>query len=106
MVRPLAGHLQALTDDDAAKNVFLTKESLTFPGVSLAGAAILRFADSMPDKKWAVLIAVLLGGFVMAVGLTTGKRTQPVEWVSDVGVGLINIMLLAVAIYGGAAATT
>lgn len=103
-VRPIGQDVAALTDDDAAKNVFLTKESLTFPGVSLAGAAILRFLDSSPDKLWAVLIAVLLGGFVMAIGLATGTRTKPVEWIQDVGVGLINILLLAVAIYGGAIA--
>lgn len=103
-VRPIGGSAGALADDDGAKNVFLTKESLTFPGVSLAGAAILQFIDETPAKGAALLLAIVLGGFVMAIGLATGQRSGIVDWITDIGVGVMNILLLAVAIYGGVAA--
>jgi hypothetical protein len=112
MVRtpPAAGAVEVAgaRDDDNKKSYYLSKESLTFPGVAAAAGTILRVIDSTPRKLVALIVAVLLGGALVAIGYQRtpqAERDKPGFRLEAVLMAVLNIGLLWVAILGVAVLT-
>lgn len=105
MVRTTAapGGAVALEDDDNKKSYYLSKDSLTFPGVAAAAGTILRVVDSTPGKLLALIVAMILGGALVIVGYQKtpqSERDKPGFAMEAVLMSILNIGLLWVAILG------
>jgi hypothetical protein len=94
--------------EDSKKSYYLSKESLTFPGVAAAAGTILRVIDSTPGKTLALIIAVVLGGALVIIGYQQtppAERQTPGFGVEAALMALLNIGLLWVAVLGVAVVT-
>jgi len=86
------------------QNPFLTKQNLTFSGLSVAAAAIINFfaRDAGTARLVAAaLVAAAFGGFLIFLALIdanreTGPGVKPTIWF----LGIVNTMLLFISIYG------
>ena len=81
--------------------LFLEPKNLTFPGVTIVAGSIVNFVSGgIPEWKpiVALVIALVFGGFLIAMGLTDPKNTERrlVQWF----VGLVNTVLLWMAVWG------
>lgn len=111
MVRtlPAAGAVDAAAaGDDNKKSYYLSKESLTFPGVAAAAGTILRLIDPTPGKLPALIAAIVLGGALVILGYQRTPQTErdkPGFVVEASVMAILNIGLLWVALYGVAVVT-
>lgn len=95
-------------DDDGKKSYYLSKESLTFPGVAAAAGTILRVIDSTPGKLPALIVAIVLGGALVIIGYQQSpqsEREKPGFAVEATLMAILNIGLLWVAVLGVAVLT-
>lgn len=94
--------------DDNQKSYYLSKESLTFPGVAAAAGTILQVIDATPGKIAALVVAIVLGGALVLLGY---QRTPQAERkkagfrVEALIMAILNIGLLWVAVFGAAVVT-
>ena len=105
MVRtpPASGVAAGLENDDNKKSYYLSKESLTFPGVAAAAGTILRVIDSTPGKLLALIVATVLGGALVIIGYQKtpqSERDKPGFAMEAIIMSILNIGLLWVAILG------
>lgn len=112
MVRtpPVAGAVDAanVAVDDNKKSYYLSKESLTFPGVAAAAGTIMRAIDPTPGKLPALILAVVLGGALVILGYQRtpqAERDKPGFGVEAFIMATLNIGLLWVAVFGAAVIT-
>lgn len=112
MVRtsPAAGAVDAagVGDNDNKKSYYLSKESLTFPGVAAAAGTILRVIDSTPGKFLALIVAIVLGGALVIIGYQRtpqAERDKPGFVAEALLMAILNIGLLWVAVLGVAVVT-
>jgi hypothetical protein len=96
-------------DSQTTKGVFISPDSLTFPGAAavcsaLLGGANLFIVGAGKDVRWALVICFLIGSFIIYAGWPggTSKREKGIF----LGVGAINIGLLFVSVIGVASAAT
>jgi len=103
----------AAAADDAGENevVFVTPASLlTFPVASGAVTGVWgvlkAVSSSFGDKYWALLIALVIGGFILLIN-ENARTTPPTknQRLIAFGVALINSFLLAAAALGINSAT-
>lgn len=94
--------LTVRSKDSATKteSIFLTPESLTFPGVSAVAFALLQLADSQFDGArtsfwWALGICAFLGVGVIAFSTTPGTSFPKALFI-----GVVNILLLTASALG------
>jgi hypothetical protein len=93
---------------DGRKSYYLSKDSLTFPGVAAAAGTILRVIDDSPSKALALAVAAVLGGALVFLGYTRtpqAEREKPGFIVEAGLMGVLNVGLLWVAILGVAIVT-
>ena len=107
---PAAGAVEGATAgvDDNKKSYYLSKESLTFPGVAAAAGTILRAIDPTPGKLLALIVAIVLGGALVIVGYQRtpqAERDKPGFGVEAFIMAILNIGLLWVAVLGVAIVT-
>jgi hypothetical protein len=94
--------------DDNKKSYYLSKESLTYPGVAAAAGTILKVLDSTPGKLLALVIAVVLGGILVSIGYQKtpqSERDKPGFGAEATLMAILNIGLLWVAVLGVAVVT-
>lgn len=105
---PAPGAPGGPANEDDKKSYYLSKESLTFPGVAAAAGTIIRVIDSTPGKFLALLVALVLGGALVIGGYQRtpqSERDKP-GFVAEAGLmAILNIGLLWVAILGVAVVT-
>lgn len=89
------------TSQDA---LWLSKENLTFPAVTVVAGIILNFVlDSTngPRVWWSLTIAVIFGGFLTYLGISDPKSPKTSrDRAIAVFVGLVNTVLLWITIWG------
>lgn len=81
--------------------LFLEAKNLTFPGVTVvAGMLVNVAAAGIPEWKALIALAVALvfGGFLIAIGLTDPKNTE--RRLVQCFVGVVNTALLWIAVWG------
>lgn len=103
-----SGAAAGLANDDDKKSYYLSKESLTFPGVAAAAGTIIRVIDSTPGKLFALLVAVVLGGALVIIGYQRtpqSERDKPGFGTEAALMAFLNIGLLWVAVLGVAVVT-
>lgn len=85
----------------ARQPLFLEPKNLTFPGVTIVAGTLANFAaGGIPEWKplIALVIAVVFGGFLIAIGLTDpqNRERKLIQWF----VGVVNTALLWMAVWG------
>jgi hypothetical protein len=102
--RPGGAAPQTLTKTNEA--TYLSPESLTFPGITGVAAIILglvtRLSDGTPEDWVVVLVGLIIGGMLIALGLADPEGVDKTGYGKAVQliIGLLNTAVLISALFG------
>lgn len=103
---PRPADVGALATEPSVGN-FISEASLSFSGMATAGGVILALVQSASGDtgtNWtaAVIIAVVIGLFLMTIGFWKAKKTNAdgLALFTGVGIGVFNTALLLAAMVG------
>jgi hypothetical protein len=103
-VRPRQPNPPGVAAAGVEKNVYITKETLTFPGVTAAAGIITGLVSGEDPELW---VSAIIGGVIglFLTVLSIMKASQAAKdaagfMLESIGVGVLNTALLIAAIHG------